>query len=178
MSALRLCLLLALVGSPALAQAPSAEAPPGHRFTLYTRSGLGLYLSEARTVGGVGGGFGVRDTLDGRFLLQADASYLMGLGNVLEVRLGAGIQRRGTYTPAALLLVSGLMGDQLRFLSPGHPSPVHGPTLALGMQLAPVRFTHQGMQLSVLEFGVGVGSDLPGAGVALHLGLLEVGCVF
>jgi hypothetical protein len=167
-------LLLALVGSHALAQEPA----PAHQLTLYTRTALGLFLSDARTAGGVGGGLGVRDTLHGRFLLQADASYLLGLGNALEVRLGAGLQRQGTYTPAALLTLSGVMGDQLRFLSDAHPSPARGPALALGVQLAPLRFTHQGMQVSVLELGAGVGPEWPGTGVSLSLGLLEVGCVF
>jgi hypothetical protein len=176
-------LALALSGTLALAQEPTAapaasSEPPAHRLTVYARSGLSVYLSDARTAGGVGGGFGVRDTLEDRFILQADASYLLALGNAVEVRVGAGVQRRGTYTPAALLVLSGLMGNQLRFLTPAHPSPVEGPALSLGLQLAPLRFTHEGLQLSVLELGVGVGSDLPGTGVAWHVGLLEVGTSF
>lgn len=174
-----LCLALVLHAPLVSAQeVPAASGAPAHRLTLYARSSMSAYFSQARTLGGVGGGFGVRDTLDERFILQADASYLMALGNALEVRVGAGLQRRGTYTPAVLLVLSGLMGSGLRFFTPEHPSPVEGPALSLGLQLAPLRFTHEGMQFSLLELGAGVGSDLPGTGMAWHVGLLEVGTSF
>jgi hypothetical protein len=172
--------LLALLGSVAAEGAePQAGAEPrAPRLTAYVRTGLGLYLSETRTQGGVGGGVGVRATLSELFILQVDTTYLMGLGNSMELRVGAGVQRPGTYTPAALLVLSGMAGDSLRFLTPEHPSPKEGPALTLGLQLAPLRFTHQGLQVSVLELGVGLAPELPGLGVAWQVGLLEAGTSF
>lgn len=74
-----------LLGSTASAQegsAPAAHAKPGaHRITAYVHSGLSLFLSDFRTMGGIGGGLGVRDTVDERFIFQADARYLLGLCN-------------------------------------------------------------------------------------------------
>ena len=42
--------------------------PPGHRLTLYSRAGGLIYLSDAMTTGGLGGGVGLRDTLHDRFI--------------------------------------------------------------------------------------------------------------
>jgi hypothetical protein len=170
-SLLSLCLL---ASSPAAEQEPVAPRP-GHVLSLYARSGASVYLSPARTQGGVGGGFGVRDTVDGRWLLQADANGLTGLGSVLAVRVGAGVQRQGWWTPAALVSLTGLFGDRLGFLTPEHPSAVEGPALALGLTLAPARFTLGPAQVSLLELGVGVGTDRPGLGLLYGLTLLEVG---
>jgi len=160
----------------ALAQA--SVRPAGHRLTFYGRAGGLVYLSNAMTTGGLGGGMGLRDTLQDRFILQADLNFLMGIGNVGALRLGAGLQRSGTYTPAVLATLSAVMGDRLSFLTPEHPTPVKSPALVLGLNVAPLRFTQEGMQLSLLEVGVGVGTDLPGVGVALQLNLLEVGTTF
>lgn len=169
-----------LAGVLVLSAAGGARAQEAveHHVTFYSRAGGQVYLSEARTTGGLGGGVGVRDTLGERLILQADLSYLMMLGNVGVLRLGAGLQRPGTYTPAVLLTLSTFFGDRLAFLSPAHPTPVGNAALALGVSLAPVRFTHQGFQVSVLELGVGVGSDLPGLGLSYQLGLLEIGTTF
>ncbi|HSP78929.1 MAG TPA: hypothetical protein VLQ93_10385, partial [Myxococcaceae bacterium] len=127
---------------------------------------------------GLGGGVGLRATLQERFILQADLSYLLSIKNVAALRLGAGLQRRGTYTPAVLVTLSALLGDRLAFLTPEHPEPVSGPAVALGVNLAPLRFTHEGTQISLLELGVGVGTELPGLGLSFQLGLLEVGVSF
>ncbi|MFY0528917.1 hypothetical protein ACN28I_39080 [Archangium gephyra] len=161
-------LLLLLLATPAAAE---------HPLTVYSRAGAMLYLSDAQTAGGIGGGVGLRATFDERFFLQADVSYLMGVKNVAGLRLGAGLQRRGTYTPAVLLNLSTLVGDRLVFLTPQHPTPA-GPALALGVSIAPLRFSHQGTQVSLLELGVGVGTDLPGTGVSWQLGLVEAGVSF
>lgn len=172
-----LALGLGLVAWPTTTR---AEAPvaTGHRFSLYTTAGAQVYLSDQRTLGGVGGGLGVRDTLDGRFLFQADFSYLSLLGNAGSVRVGAGVQRRGLWAPAALLTVTSLFGEHLSFLTPEHPRPVPGPAVSLGVTLAPVRFDLREVQVSVLQLGIGVGSDFPGLGVHYSVGLLEAGVSF
>lgn len=171
-----------LLGSMARAQegsAPVTGAQPGiHRFTAYVHTGLSLYLSDFRTTGGVGGGIGVRDTLYDRYILQADARYLLGLGNAVELRAGAGIQRQGTWTPAALVMLTGLIGNGMRFMTPERSTPPVGPALTVGLQLAPLRFTHSGTQLSLFQLGVGVGSEWPGRGMSYQLTLLEAGTSF
>jgi hypothetical protein len=172
--------LLSTGGARAQEAAPAQAGvlPSGHRLTLYSRAGGLVYLSDAMTTGGLGGGVGLRDTLQDRFILQADLSYLMGIGNVGALRLGAGLQRSGTYTPAVLVTLNAVMGDHLTFLTSAHPTPLRGPALSLGLSVAPLRFTQGGMQLSLLELGVGAGTDLPGLGLAWQLGLLEVGTTF
>ncbi|QRK10975.1 hypothetical protein JQX13_13420 [Archangium violaceum] len=169
-----LLVLSTLATSPAPAEVP---LPSRHQLSLYALSGAAVYLSSARTQGGLGGGFGVRDTVDGRWLLQVDASGLTGLGSVLAVRVGAGMQWRpqGAWAPAALVSLTGLFGDRMEFLTPASPAPVVGPSLGLGLTLAPARFSLGGAQVSVLELGVGVGTDRPGLGVLYGLTLLEVG---
>lgn len=175
-------LLGLLLGSLAQAQerpaAATEPAPDAHRFTAYLHTGVSLYVSGARTLGGVGGGVGVRDTIDERFILQADARYVLGLGNALELRAGAGLQRRGTWTPAALVVLTGMVGEGLRFITPERSTPPVGPALSVGLQLSPLRFTHAGTQFSLFEFGLGVGSDWPGRGLSYHFTLLEAGTCF
>ena len=105
-------------------------------------------------------------------------SGLTGLGSVLAVRLSAGIQRQGVWTPAALVNLTGLFGEQLDFFTSEHPLSVLGPSVGLGVTLAPTRFQWGRTQLSVLEVGVGVGTDRPGLGQLVGLTLLEVGRTF
>jgi len=167
-----LLLLSALATSPT---PPEEAGPPRHQLSLYARSGATVYLSPARTHGGVGGGFGLRDTVEGRWLLQVDASGLTGLGSALAVRVGAGVQRQGWWSPAALVSLTGLFGDRMDFLTPEHPLPIAGPSVGLGLTLAPARFTLGSAQVSLLEVGVGVGTDSPGLGLLYGLTLLEVG---
>lgn len=157
---------------------PDAAAAPQHRLAVYSFGGAMFYLSTARTIGGGGGGLGIRDTVQDRFIFQADVSYLTLIGNTGAVRLGAGLQRSGVYTPAILLTLSTLFGDQFSFLTPDHPTAVTRPTLALGVDIAPLRFTAGTTQLSLFEFGVGVGTDLPGLAVQYHLNVLEIGTSF
>ncbi len=160
----------------ALATAPAGEVvPPRHQLALYAHSGATVYLSPARTQGGVGGGIGLRDTVDGRWLLQVDTSGLTGLGSVLAVRVGAGVQRQGWWSPAALLSLTSLFGDRIDFLTPEHLRPVQGPSLGLGLTLAPARFNLGRTQVSLLEVDLGVGTDRPGLGMLYGLTLLEVG---
>ena len=159
----------------ARAEEPS---PARHRFSAYFTSGAQVYLSSARTIGGVGGGIGVRDTVDDVFVLQADLSYLALFGNGGSLRIGAGVQRPGTWAPAALLTVSTLFGERLSFLTPEHPTRLAGPAMSVGLTLAPVRFDMQSVQFSLLQLGLGAGSDLPGLGLNYSVGLLEVGATF
>jgi len=154
------------------------QAPPLHQLSLYVPFGADLYLSNNRTLGGLGGGLGVRDTVQDRFLLQAELDYLMGLRNAGMFRLGAGVQRQGLYAPAAMLVLSGLFGEGFNFLTPQHPSQITFPAMALGLSVAPARFVLSGTQVSLLEVGIGIGSDLPGVGVHYHLRLLEVAASF
>ena len=157
---------------------PAGDEPSRHQLSVYLRSGAALYLSDARTQGGVGGGVGVRDTVDGRWVLQADVNGLTGLGSVLAVRVGAGLQRQGVCSPAVMVNLTGLFGERLDFFIPAHPQSVAGPALGLGLTLAPVRFHLGRTQVSVLELGVGVGTDRPGLGLLYGLTLLEVGMTF
>jgi hypothetical protein len=168
---------LLVLSTLATAPAPAGEAavPPRHQLSLYARSGATVYLSRVRTHGGVGGGFGLRDTVDGRWLLQADANALIGVGTSFAVRLGAGVQREGRWAPAALVNLTGLFGDRMDFLTPEHPSFIGGPSLGLGLTFAPARFTLGRAQVSLLEVGVGVGTDRPGLGLLYGLTVLEVG---
>jgi len=147
---------------------------PGE-FSVYANSGLTLLTSNVRTQGGLGGGLGVRDTLLDRWIFQADVEGLAGLGAVLSVRVGAGVQRQGWWTPALLVYLTGLFGDRLSFPTSEAPTAGWGPGLAVGLTLAPLRFRIDRVQLSLLEVSVGVGPDAGGAGQMVGLTLLEVG---
>jgi hypothetical protein len=160
------------------ARAGAEPEPPQHRLSVYFTTGGAAYLSQARTFGGIGGGVGLRDTVGQYLLLQADVSYLMMIGNAGVVRVGAGLQRPGPYAPAALLTLSCFLGERLSFLTPQHPEPVTGPAVAAGLLLAPLRFVHEGTQVSLLQLNVGVGSDLPGLGVGYRVDAVEVGLSF
>ncbi|HZI06250.1 MAG TPA: hypothetical protein VEZ71_19625, partial [Archangium sp.] len=117
------CTLLTAASLVALAPVLShaaderAEAPAAHQFSVYSRGGVQAYLSPTRSTGMFGGSLGVRDTIQGRFILQADVGYLMNFGNVVPVQLAAGIQRSGFYTPAALVTFTSFLGDRINFLT-------------------------------------------------------------
>jgi hypothetical protein len=178
--ALALALGLAVAGTPGSALAEETPAPR-HRLSVYMTSGALAYLSNAQTMGGLGAGLGIRDTLDERFILQADVNYLGYIRNAAALRVSAGAQLRGPYAPAALLTLTTLMGERLSFLTPEHPTRITGPAMSLGITLAPVRFVLPDVpevQVSMLQLGVGVGSDFPGLGLSYSLGLLEVGAAF
>lgn len=153
-------------------------AGSGHAFSVYVRTGAMLYLSAGQTAGGLGGGFGVRDTIHDLILLQVDLTQLSMIGTAFAVRVGAGVQRQGTYAPAAWLTGTVFVGDRLRFLTPAHPAGVRAPTSALGMTLAPLRFRSAHVDVSLLELGVGAGWDWPGLGATYNLTLLEIGTRF
>lgn len=185
--ALLLAFVLAATVGPAVARAESltpaetssASATPAedstrHRVTLLARTAVALHLSEARTTGGLGGGFGLRDTVGDYLLLQADIAWLTQLGNVLAIRAGAGIQKPGTWSPAALVAVTGMFGSQLHFPAEGRPATA-GPALSIGLVLAPLRFVAKnGAEVSLMEIGVGIAAETPGMATTLSIGF-EVG---
>ncbi|HEY8207238.1 MAG TPA: hypothetical protein VIG99_07145 [Myxococcaceae bacterium] len=149
-----------------------------HQLSGYLRGGGQVHLSAGRTMGGIGGGAGVRDVWEDRFLFQADASYLVMIGNVLAVRAGAGVQRRGVYAPAVLLVGSVLFGDQLTFLLPERTAPARGPAFSIGLAIAPLRFNVAETQISMLELGASVGFDPPDLALGFSIGLLEIAASF
>lgn len=169
--------LLALLLAPAAAwcEPQQARGPfEGHQLSAFMGLGGSVYLSQARTMGGLGASVGVRDTVHGRWLLQAEVGQLVALGNVTALRLGAGVQLQGLYSPAVLLTVDALLGDRLAFFTPEHPAPLRGPAVSLGVLLAPLRFSRGPITVSLLQAGLGAGSDLPGLGLHWHLGLTEI----
>lgn len=167
---------LLLAGMNARAEeAGDAPTTSRHHFSVYMGASALVHMSDVRTQGGVGGGIGLRDTLDERFILQADFHELLGIGNTMGLRLGAGVQRRGVYQPAALLTLTTMLGDRLSFMTPDHPAPVRFPAMTLGVSVAPARFSMGRAQVSLMELGVGVGSEYPGLGLSYRVGLVEVG---
>ncbi len=155
-----------------------AQEAPTHQLSAYLRSGGGVLLAPSRSMGGFGGGLGVRDVVKDTFVLQADVSYLAGLGHVALVRAGAGIQKPGVWSPAALVTASLLAGDHLAFRTDSVPNVSRGPAGALGIALAPLRFSASGRCISVFELGVAYGTDGNSAGPVFQLGLLELGVSF
>jgi hypothetical protein len=159
-----------------LARGASAEeGQRSVRMTLFAQSGAVGYLSRVQTAAGIGGGLGARATFDERWLAQVDANLLALIGDVSSARVGVGLQRSGTWRPAALLTLSAFFGERLRFLTDEHPEPVTLPGLALGAHIAPLRFRAASAEVSAFEIGIGAGWDFPGAGLALNLTLLQVG---
>lgn len=169
-----LLLALTFAASPA----PAPEPRPIHELWGYARSGLSLYLSPSRTQGGLGGGVGVRDLLSDQLFIQADLSYLALLGNVAELRVGAGLQRSGTWAPALLITGSLLFGQHLTFLTEDHPYPSGLPGWSLGLELTPIRFASANTTVAVLPLGLGWGLELPGVGWHYRVGFLEVATRF
>jgi hypothetical protein len=171
----------ALLGMSARAQESTPPALPSaspHTLSGYfTSQGL-VYLSDARTMGGLGLGVGVRDVLDTHYVLQADVSYLAFVGNSAAVRLGAGVQLGRTYNPAALVTLTAQLGQQLSFLTEAHATPIRAPAFSGGVLLAPLRFDFHETQVSILQVGIGAGTDLPGLGLCVSVGLLEIGSSF
>jgi len=162
----------------AVALPQPAQSNAAFRIGAYLRSGVTVHLAPSQTMGGMGGGAGVRLWFSNRWVAQADFNYLTLVGNVGEIRLGAGIQRPGMWTPTAMATVSMLIGDRLSFRTAEHPWPSVGPVVTGGITIAPLRFMHENRTISVLELGIGAKPDFPGAGITYSLGLLEIGAVF
>lgn len=159
--------------------APAASAPSrgwldGHRLHLSFSANATGYLSDTRTMGGVGFSVGVRDVFRRHFLIEADASYLFMIGNVVALRGGFGVQRSGFWSPAAIAEVSVLLGDRFSFLQPGRALPLGTPTAALGLTLAPLRFQTGPAIVSVLQVGVGLGTEFTNWGPLISADLIEI----
>ncbi|QRN98125.1 hypothetical protein JRI60_03355 [Archangium violaceum] len=158
---------------------PPPPPPPPDRVSVYLRGGGSLLVTPTRAMGGVGGGVGLRGVLKDRVILQVDVGYMGLLGNVREVRIGAGVQRGGTWSPSMLATVSVLRGDGLTLRTEGAPTSPRGPAGALAVVFAPFRFcSDRGSCVSLLEPGVGLGTDFATVGPIVHLGLLELGLAF
>lgn len=156
---------------------PQPATPP-MRIAAYLRAGLSVHSAPSQTIGGLGGGAGIRVSFPKFWLAQADLNYYGLIGHVGEVRLGGGIQRPGLWNPAALGMVSILFGQRLSFRTADHPWPSSGPVVSAGISLAPLRFSHKNYTASVLELGLGIKPDLPGVGMTYSIGLLEIGHSF
>ncbi|MDQ3264287.1 MAG: hypothetical protein M3Y59_11595 [Myxococcota bacterium] len=163
-----LLLLAALLATPSLA------SDPEHRLHLSLGGGAQAYLSDTRTMGGVGASVGLKDVYRDFLLLEADASYLFLIGNVFALRGGVGVQWPGLYSPAVSVNLGLLMGDRFSFLQPGLGSAGPTPSLTFGLVVSPIRFfTSRGI-VSVLQLGAGLGTEFPGLGRSIYLGLLEI----
>ena len=170
-------LALVALWSPALASAdppPTAAPSPSPRWYVTVATGAQAYLSPNRTMGGYGGGLGVRALFGKHLFAEADAAYLFEIGNVLALRVSAGLQRDGLWAPAALVSLGVLAGQQFTFFQPGGPTLGGVPAAWIGLAVAPLRFQLGRAQVSVLQLGLGVGTDLPGLGLAPQLQVLEI----
>lgn len=167
-----------LLSGAALAQAPAAERPPSwlqdHRFHIALGGTAMAYLSDTRTMGGVGPSVGVRDVYRDVFLIEADAAYLFMLGSVVNLRAGFGVQRPGLWSPAATANVSVLLGARFAFIQPGRPLPMGTPTAAIGITLAPLRFQAGPVLLSAMQVGLGLGTEFNNWGPLISASLLEI----
>ena len=132
------------------------------------------YLSDTRTMGGVGPSVGVRDVFRKVFLIEVDASYLFMIGNVVALRGGFGVQLPGFWSPAATANVSVLLGDRLSFLQPGKALPLGTPTASIGVTIAPLRFHTGPAIVSALQLGIGLGTEFTNWGPLISASLLEI----
>ena len=177
MSRLVLALLLsALFLAPFVVR---AEERSPHQLSAYLRTGGSLFLSDSRTMGGFAGGAGVRDVYRNRLVLQADLSYLTMMGHVGEARLGVGVQHSvRAWTPGATVTGTLLFGQKLAYRSETQPKASTGPAAALGVDLSPLRFCSQDRCVSLLDLGVGYGTDGVSGGMLYRVGLMELGVRF
>lgn len=145
-----------------------------HQLSVHARTGVHVHLAPSQSAGGVGFSLGLKDTINERFILGADASYLFLIGNSLALRGFAGVQRKGTWTPAAFVTATALLGHRLAFINSAHPDGPVLPPWTVGVMFAPLRFRGEATTVSVLEAGVGFGADAPGLGLAYQLTILEI----
>jgi hypothetical protein len=150
--------------------APPAAAEPVFALRPLLVQNTVLFRSERVTAGGFGGGIGLELAYRDRYLLAFDASALVGLGNTVAIHLLAGLQRSGTFCPAAWLGAGALIGDRLEFLTDEGTRPVF-PTWAVGVRGAPLRYQQEFGVFSVLELGAAL--DFAG-GSWLELTVLRV----
>ena len=166
---MRTAIAAALACAPVLALAGEGETS----WSITAHAGAQAYLSDGRTMGGYGGGVGLQ-LERGRLLASADAAYLFFIGNAAALRLSAGLQWPGLWSPALLLRASVLLGDQFTFFQPGGPILGAGPAFSIGLTVAPLRFTLAGAHVSALQLGIGLGVDPTGLALAPQLEVLEI----
>lgn len=152
----------------------TAAEPASSRWYAVATTGAQAYLSPNRTMGGYGGGLGARWVKDERYVLQADASYLVYLGNVASLRLSGGLQWPGTWSPAVLATAGVLLGNQFTFFQPDGPVLGNLPAPFLALSIAPLRFSTDAAQVSVLQLGLAGGTDFAGFGWGVQLTVLEI----
>jgi len=170
--------LWATVLATAVALPQPAPVNQPLRIAAYLRSGLTVHIAPSQTIGGLGGGAGVRFSFPKFWLAQVDCSYLGLIGQAGELRFGGGVQRPGLWNPAALGTISILFGERLSFRTAEHPWPSSGPVITGGISLAPLRFTKDNRTVSMFELGIGIKPDFPGLGVTYSVGILEIGHTF
>lgn len=171
-------MLATAVALPQPAPAPAPASAPDVRVAAYLRSGLTVHIAPSQTIGGLGGGPGIRFSFPKRWFVQADLSYLGLIGNAGELRFGGGVQRSGLWTPSAIATISMLFGERFSFRTAEHPWPSSGPVITGGISLAPLRFTKDNRTVSLFELGVGIKPDFPGVGLTYSVGILEIGHTF
>lgn len=137
----------------------------------FVRQAFAIHLSRETMAGGAGGGVGAQAIFYERYLAEAEVGVLWLLGNALSIRLGAGVQRRGTWSPAGLVTGTFLSGDRLELLSEDGSRPP-APNWALGVRAAPLRFMGKTGLASVLE--PGIATDFRG-GLYLELVVIQAG---
>lgn len=145
-----------------------------HQWSVHARTGAHVHLAPSQSAGGVGFSLGLKDTLNERFILGADASYLFLIGNSLSLRAFAGVQRKGLWTPAAFLTATTVLGHRLAFMNAAHPDGPLLPPWSVGAMFAPLRIRGVDTTVSVLEVGVAFGADAPGLALAYQLTLVEI----
>jgi hypothetical protein len=170
--------LLSTVFATAVSLSQPAPVNQSLQIAAYLRWGLTVHIAPSQTIGGLGGGAGVRFSFSKIWLAQVDCSYLGLIGHAGEVRFGGGLQRPGLWSPAALGTISILFGERLSFRTAEHPWPSSGPVITGGISLAPLRFTKDNRTVSIFELGLGIKPDFPGVGITYSVGILEIGHTF
>jgi len=160
----------ALLVAIALGAAP-ADPSPRLQLTPHVRQGLALHRSSSVLAGGVGGAVGAEVGWDERYLAAADVGLLWLLGNAGTVRLSVGVQRAGTWAPAAWLSGTVLFASRLELLDEqGDRPPL--PNWGLSLRASPLRLVNRTGIATVLE--PGIGTDFRG-GLWLELTLVQAG---
>lgn len=135
----------------------------------------GMYYSSDRiTADGVGFGLGLHLLHHTGLAAQTDVNLLWLNGNSIPVRLAAGYQKAGKWTPAAYLTVDAIFGQRTQVLDEtGSKPPV--PAWSFGIRITPLKFSTKSGFISALELGCGIG---PERALNLEISLLSAGLFF
>lgn len=133
-----------------------------------------LFSSNRVSTGGAGGGLGLELEWNRRYLVQTDLTVLLSMGNTVAWRTAVGLERQGTWAPAAWATIGVILGDRVEVLAEdGRRPPL--PTWAAGVRGSALRFRNESGFVSIAELGVG--TDF-GGGLWLELTILEAGARF